>query len=142
MIKAIMIITSGDKEKIAAVAKRHNLALLVLFGSQATGHTHKKSDVDVGYLADHDIDYRENYDITLELARVFKNPEVELVNLKNVSPAFKKQVADHGIVLFEDRKGTFDFFSIHANRAYIETKPLLLYQSIFVQEFINKYAQR
>ena len=129
-----------DKNKIADIAKRHSLKLLVLFGSQATGHTHKKSDVDVGYLADRPNDYRENYDITLELARIFKNPEVELVNINNVSPEFKKQVADTGILLFEERKGAFDFFSLHANRIYLETKPLRVYRDMLVKNFIENYA--
>ncbi|MBI2100805.1 MAG: nucleotidyltransferase domain-containing protein [Candidatus Vogelbacteria bacterium] len=132
----------ADKnKKIAEIAKRHRLTLLVLFGSQATGHTHKKSDVDVGYLANREIDYRENYDISIELAKIFKNPEVELVNLENVSPALKKQVADQGIVLFEAEKGKFDFFSIHAHRAYIETKPLRLYQRQSINDFIKEYAR-
>ena len=129
-----------DKEKIANIAKRHNLALLVLFGSQATGYTHKKSDVDIGYISRKDIDYRKNYDISLELARIFKNPEVEVVNLDNVSPVFKKEVADQGILLFEEKKGIFDLFSIHANRIYIETKPLRFYQREMINDFIKKYA--
>mgnify|MGYP001585179975 CR=1 FL=1 len=129
-----------DREKIEGIAKDHQLKLLVLFGSQATGHTHKKSDVDVGYLADREIDYRENYDITLKLARIFQNPDVEFVNLDNVSPVLKKQVADQGIVLFESKKGIFDEFSICANRIYMDTKPLRLYREIFIKDFLKKYA--
>ncbi|MEK7621807.1 MAG: nucleotidyltransferase domain-containing protein [Patescibacteria group bacterium] len=135
------MINEVDKGKIAEIAKHHGLELVVLFGSQATGHTHKKSDVDIGYIAHRVIDYRENYDISLELARIFKNPDVELVNLNNVSPALKKQVADQGIVLLEAEKGKFDFFSIKANRAYIETKPLRLYQHQFINDFIKEYAR-
>jgi|SRR3989338_861694 len=125
-----------DKEKIVDIAKRHKLALLVLFGSQATGHTHKKSDVDIGYLADREIDYRENYDITLELARIFKNPGVELVNINNVSPEFKKQVADTGVVLYEDDALTFDQFKISAFKLYIESKPLREFRAVAIKKFI------
>ena len=125
-----------DKEKIADIAKRHNLKLLVLFGSQATGHTHKQSDVDVGYLANREIDYRENYDISLELARIFKNPEVELVNINNVSPEFKKQVADTGIVLCEDDTSIFDQFRISAFKLYVESKPLREFRAASIKKFI------
>ena len=129
-----------DKEKIADIAKRHNLTLLVLFGSQATGHTHKQSDVDVGYLADRDIDYREKYDISLELARIFKNPEVELVNLNNVSPEFKKQVADTGIVLYEREASIFGLFAIVAFKLYIENKPLREFRAVSIKKFILSHA--
>lgn len=128
-----------DKREITEVAKRHGLALVVLFGSQATGHTHKKSDVDIGYIADRDIDYRENYNISLELARIFKNPDVELVNLKNVSPEFKKQVAGTGIVLYDDAS-RFDSFSIYAHRIYMETKPLRAYRDFYIKNFLKNYA--
>ncbi len=131
----------ADKEKISDIAKRNNLALLVLFGSQVTGYVHKKSDVDIGYISSNqEIDYRKNYDIALELARVFRNPDVELVNLNNVSPDLKRQVANHGRVLFEERKGIFDSFSIHANRVYMETKPLRAYRDIFIKRFLENYV--
>ena len=130
------MMSEADKEKIVEIAKSHKLKLAVLFGSQATGHTHKKSDVDVGYLADREIDYRENYDITLELARIFKNPDVELVNLNNVSPEFKKQVADTGIVLYEDNASIFDLFKIRAFKFYVENKPLRELRAASIKKFI------
>lgn len=38
-----------DREKIKAVAEKYDLEFVVLFGSQAAGHTHQKSDVDIAY---------------------------------------------------------------------------------------------
>lgn len=125
-----------DKEKIVGIAKRHNLTLMVLFGSQATGHTHKKSDVDVGYLADREINYQGNYDISLELAQIFKNPDVELVSLNNISPELKKQVADTGIVLYEDNVSIFDQFKISAFKLYVESKPLREFRATSIKKFI------
>ena len=129
-----------DKEKIAEVAKSHNLKLLVLFGSQATGQTHPKSDVDIGYLADRTIDYRENYDISIKLARIFNNPEVELVNLKNVSPEFKKQVADQGVVLYADNPSIFDLFKIYSFKMYVENKPIRELRRESIKNFIHAHA--
>lgn len=131
----------ADKNKIAEISKKHNLDLVVLFGSQATGQTHKKSDVDVGYLSRRDIDYREAYDVTVELARIFKNPDVEFVNMRNISPELKKQVADQGVVLFEENSNMFDMFSMYANRLYMETKPLRVYRESYIKNFLKSYAQ-
>ena len=128
------------KPHIAALAEKYGLSLVVLFGSQATGHTHKESDVDVAYLASRDVDYRDSYDITQSLAYLFKNRNVELANLDRVSPDFKKQVADDGIVLFDRTGMLFDLFSIHANRMYIATKPLREYRDSYVKSFIQTHA--
>ena len=35
-----------DREKIKSVAQKYDLEFVVLFGSQATGQTHSKSDID------------------------------------------------------------------------------------------------
>ncbi len=133
-------ISQNDKQKIADLARQRELSLLVLFGSQVTGQTHSQSDVDVGYLASRPLDYRENYDLSVELAKIFENPTVELVNLENVSPVLKKQVAEHGLVLFEDRKNRFTYFSLAAHRAYLDTKPLRVYRDAFIKNFIQQHG--
>lgn len=129
------------KPHIAKLAEKYGLTMVVLFGSQATGHTHKKSDVDVGYLASRDFDYAEQYAITEALMQLFRHPDVELVNLDKVSPELKKQVADHAIILFDKTGSLFDIFSIHANRLYMETKPLRVYREKYVKDFLKTYAQ-
>lgn len=133
--------TEEQKKGIASIAEKHGLALVVLFGSHASGFTHKKSDVDIGYLSAKDLDYREAYVITQSLAPIFRNPDIELVNLDRVAPDFQKQVAEHGIILFESHKGVFDFFSLSAHRRYMDTKPLRAYRLLFIKNFLQMYAQ-
>lgn len=123
-----MNIKEIDKNKIENIARKHGLTLVVLFGSQATGLTHKNSDIDVGYLATGVLDYREHYEITEALIQIFRIKDVELVNLENVSPDMNKQVTDEGIVLFESENGIFDKFVMNSQRRYIETKPLREYR--------------
>ena len=129
-----------NKEKIKEIAEEHRLKLVVLFGSQATGHTHKKSDVDVGYVANRGIDYRENYDISMKLAPLFKNPDIELVNLYNVSPEFKKQVADEGVVLYESNSMIFDLYKIQAFKMHVENKPLRDLRHASLKNFIASHV--
>ena len=136
-----MIITDEIRQKVRQLAEKHNLSLVVLFGSQATGRTHAKSDVDIGYASRREIDYQANYQISLELARLFKNPDVEVVNIDNLAPVFKKQVADTGILLFQDKEHLFGFYKIQAIRDYMDTKPLRLYRDARLKRFIQKYAQ-
>ena len=125
---------------MAELAKKHNLSLVVLFGSQATGHTHKMSDIDVGYISGQEIDYGKSYEITIELCQIFKNRDVELVNIDNVSPSHKKQISDTGIVLFEENSMVYDLYKMYALREYIDTKPLRLYRKAYINNFLEKYA--
>ncbi len=133
-----MIINDDTKKKIAVIAKKYELALVVLFGSQATGHTHPKSDIDIGFIARKEIDYHESYDINRAIARVFNNTEIEEVNLENVSPELKKRVAEEGILLYEENSSVFDLFKIHAFRSYVDTKPLRIYRAIRLKKFLQK----
>ena len=132
--------SEADKKKIAVIAKKHGLALVVLFGSQVSGHTHRQSDIDIGYLAARSIDYREAHAITENLMRVFQNTNIELVNLGAVPPEVNKQVADEGRVLFEEKKGAFDMFALSAHRRYMETKPLRDYRSHYIEHFLHAHA--
>lgn len=135
-----MNMTEADKKRITDIAKKYELSLAVLFGSMATGHTHEKSDVDVGFLAEKEIDSREYERVTTELAAVFKNPDIQLTNLRNVSPVLKKKVADEGVVLYARNNHLFDIFQIHANKLYMETKPLRVYRDQQLKEFLEQHA--
>ncbi len=135
-----MIITEAIKTSIVEVARRRGLVLVLLFGSQATGYVHKHSDVDIGYISTKDIDYRENYAISMELAQIFKHKDIEFTNMYNVSPSMKKQIADTGIPLYEENSIIFDYFKIHAFRQYLDTKPLRVYRNSLVKDFIKTHA--
>lgn len=128
------------KIRIAKIARQRGLALVLLFGSQATGHVHKHSDVDIGYVSARAIDYKENYAISMELAQIFKHKDIEFINIYNVSPSIKKQIAETGIPLYEKDPTIFDYFKIHAFRQYIDTKPLRIYRDLLVKDFIKTYA--
>jgi predicted nucleotidyltransferase len=52
--------TSLDLEPIA---RKHGLKLVVLFGSQVTGHAHPESDVDVAALPTHRMSWDEHNEL-------------------------------------------------------------------------------
>ncbi|OHA23268.1 MAG: hypothetical protein A3G52_00680 [Candidatus Taylorbacteria bacterium RIFCSPLOWO2_12_FULL_43_20] len=127
-----MIITDDIKQRIADLAQKYGLDLVVLFGSQATGRTHPKSDVDIGYLSDQALDYQKEFAIQEDLFRLFRRTDVELVNLSRISPVMKKLVSDEGVVLYEREPGLFARFSMYAFKLFVETKKIreLRYQSL------------
>lgn len=120
------------KPRLKSIAEKYGIDMLVLFGSQANGKTHPKSDVDIGYTAGEHFDFSEQLSVLGEIQEVLKREDVEFVNMRRVSPLMKKVMADEGVLLYEQVPGTFISFKIYAFKLYIETKFLrdLRYQSL------------
>ncbi len=106
------------------------LKMLVLFGSQATGKTHPKSDWDFAVLYDETL--KEDYlkgdawkelEIPLILGDIFKinSDRIDVVNLNHCSPLVGYQVAKNGQLIYESSLGQFLKFRIQAWKKYADT---------------------
>jgi len=128
----IMIFFESKKEQIGKIAKKYGLDMIVLFGSQATGQTHAKSDVDFGYTSSQHLESETRFKIQNELSDFLHREDIEFVDLRRISPVMKKIVADEGVVLYERAQGMFVLFRMYAFKLYVETRPLrdLRYQSL------------
>ncbi|MDO8575551.1 MAG: nucleotidyltransferase domain-containing protein [bacterium] len=135
-----MEIDTELKEKVALLAQEYNLSCVVLFGSQATGKTHKLSDTDIAFMADRNVDYAEKFEIENDFKETLKIKDIELVNMRNVSPLFMKQISDKGKLLYEDSRGRFTAYRIYAFKMYVDTAPLRRMREIFLNKFIAKHA--
>ena len=71
------------KSQIKELAEKHGLSLVVLFGSQATGATHPKSDVDIAVLGSVNFDRSKLLD---DLGEIFQRDDIEIVNMAESSP--------------------------------------------------------
>ena len=87
---------------IADIAKKHGLTLVALFGSQASGFTHKESDVDIAYLSDNTLSFEEEAILNADFIPVFQNKSISLVNLKKAPPLLLKQIVSNATVLYEN----------------------------------------
>ncbi len=122
----------AKSKEISEIAKRYGLDMVVLFGSQATGRTHPKSDVDIGYTAPQTLGFKARFEITNEISSLLQRDDVEFVDLRRISPVMKKIIADEGIALYERIPGMFVLFRMYAFKLYVETKALreLRYRSL------------
>ena len=136
----IMKITDELKRKVSDVARKHDLSCVVLFGSQATGKTHVLSDTDIAFMADRDIDYNEQFRIQTDLSDTLDIGNLELVNMRRVSPLLMRQIADKGKLLYEDRLGRFIGFRILAFKLYVETASLRRLREDYLNRFIQAHA--
>ncbi len=116
-------IDAATRDAIARIAKTYDLEFVVLFGSQATGHTHPGSDIDIGFTASRTLTLERQLALREELAHIFRRDDVEAVNLRTVSPSLQKDSVRSAQVLF-DTDSAFDRFTIYAHKLYIEAAPL------------------
>ena len=107
------------QSKIAGIAQKHGLDFVVLFGSQATGKTHPKSDIDIGIISKVPFDINR---LTIDFYYdVFKREDVEVVDLSSVSSTLMRAVVRDGKLLYERTDGLFMQWKLYAIKIWMET---------------------
>ena len=101
------------KPAIKELAKKHNLSLVVLFGSQATGRTHAKSDIDIAVLA---ADAFVTSKLMGEFDAIFKRDDIEVVDMSDASPTMGYVLTRDGMLLYEESTGAFMKWKFRAIR--------------------------
>ncbi|MBI2623501.1 MAG: nucleotidyltransferase domain-containing protein [Candidatus Liptonbacteria bacterium] len=129
---------ASTQPHIAALAEKYGLSLVVLFGSQATGQTHKESDVDVAYLADKKLSFDDEVLLNFDLTEVFRNDKVSLVNLKTAPPLLAKQIVTNAVVLYERSQSLFNEAYLYALRNYDDAEILFELRRDFLDYTLSK----
>jgi predicted nucleotidyltransferase len=104
--------------KIKELAEKHGLSLVVLFGSQATGATHPKSDIDIAVLSSKSFDRNK---LLNDIGDIFKRDDVEIVNMAEASPTMMYVLIRDGKLLYEDGLGAFLKWKFYAIRVWLDT---------------------
>jgi predicted nucleotidyltransferase len=125
------------KQSLKPLYKRYGLALVLLFGSQALGKTHKYSDIDIAFLFEKDVTDSEFLNITNQTINLLKTDKVDLVNLNKASPLLERQVVKTGEVLYEKNPGIYAQFVSLAMRKYIDAKKIQQAKKSYVEKFIS-----
>jgi len=125
--EAVLVgLVRGDLSTLPEVLSRHRVLLLVLFGSTAKGKRHPNSDLDLAVLfdgpppedwMDPEIHLEQDLDDLLQ-----PTCEMQLVALNRASELLQKEVADHGLLLYEDQPGRWMWYRIKAYRRYEDTE--------------------
>jgi predicted nucleotidyltransferase len=113
-----------DQQLLRQFSQQHGLQLLVLFGSQASGKTHPKSDTDIGFVSTRKKNLLETITLQSNMSRAFAVRDLDLVDLRTVSPLFLKNIADSGVVLYEEHPGLFAELRMYAFKLFVESKPI------------------
>src|SRR5215831_8464645 len=114
--------------QLESLFRQHPVQLAYLFGSQATGHTHAESDVDVAVLLAASLTADERFTTRLTLigalTRLFGTDKVDVVVLNEASPLLAYEVLRNGVLLYCPDDNTRVDFQVRALCAYEDTAPL------------------
>lgn len=115
-----MRLDSNDIQKIIAfLQSKMKLRLLILYGSYASGHATQKSDIDLAFLSDDDIDPFELwYTISQELASLMHAESVDLIDMKKIDTVFRFVIVSTGQIIFQN--GDFNDYLDLAYTMYLQ----------------------
>jgi len=116
-----MVISNEQKELIAAVCQKYEVKILLLFGSEVDGRTHKESDVDVAFLGKK-LSFEELAQFNTELQKVFGREKIDTVSLLPLNPLILKRIFDNHQVLYLKDRFLYHTLSSYAIKSYLETK--------------------
>ena len=109
------------KKKSKEIAEKYNLSFVALFGSQATGRTHQKSDIDIAVIRKQLISFDDRMKIIGDFSDALKREDVEVVDLATVSPTLMYVVVRDGKLLYEEKENVFLNWKLYAIKIWMET---------------------
>lgn len=126
------------KERIVKVAKKFNLKLILLFGSQAERKTHKESDVDLAFLPEKKLSFEQEILLNTEFCNIFGTDRVDTVNLKRAGPLLLREIINNYKILYEKEKGIFDRLAIYGQKRFLDEYP---YISQIIEEKLKAFVK-
>lgn len=132
------ILLSEKRSEIAALARKYDITLLALFGSQATGKTHARSDADFAFSAKRKLRPREIAQCAFDLGILVEFPRVELTDIHDAPPLLLKHIAMEGRAVYESDPRAFILFRIYAIKRFMEAKKLLSLRAASLDAFLRR----
>ena len=124
-------------QKIAAIAKKHNLKFVVLFGSAATRTTKDSSDIDVAVLRKDGA--RLTYEPFLNISNDLSDKmdaglqRIDLVDLTKANILLRYEITRGGVLLYGDEE-TYEDYRLFAFKDYIDGRRLRELENLFIQK--------
>lgn len=119
------------------IAEQYGLKLILLFGSQVSGGTHARSDIDIAVLtrAGKGLKFSDLLDLTADLSGLFeKDPDLAI--LDHADPLFLHNVVEGAQLLCGEMK-EFDALRLKAFKKYQDFRPILELERQFLLKEYN-----
>lgn len=139
-----MIDAEKIKPQIKDLAEKYGLSLVMLFGSQVIGKTHKESDFDIAYLSDKKLSFEDEGGIIIDIAKIIGVQDERLVNLcniKNAGALLLKEIFDRHQMLFCADRNVYDSYKIFSIKNFIENRPIFDLRDFLIKKYFANHAQ-
>ena len=137
-MKIINLPASGQKFKIAKIAKKFHLKLVIIFGSFANGKNRADSDLDIAVLGLKEVSFKDQVSLMNELSQIFKqNADLSVLNKAN--PLLLFQASKNPILLYGSREELLKF-KLYAFKAYNDYAPYFKMERNLNKKIISAYA--
>lgn len=123
------------QQKIKEIAKKYNLNLVLLFGSQVKNkkYLHRESDFDIAYLSRRELTGKEIIDLNCDFIDFFHCDRIDLVDLKKDNPLLKYEIAQNSKLLYGEEMDYLEFKAT-AFKSYIDHQPLFKLEDILIRK--------
>ncbi|TRZ80238.1 hypothetical protein D4R86_04640 [bacterium] len=123
-----------EKKQLNKIAKKYSLKLLLLFGSQVNKkNLHQESDFDIAYLTKRELNGKEQIDLNCDLMDIFHSDRIDMVNLENVNPLLRYEIAINSRLLYGNELDYLEFKAL-AFRTHIDSQRLFDLEDILVKK--------
>lgn len=133
-----MDIFGNIKPAIKKLAEKHNLSLVILYGSQVKGDIHKESDIDIAVLGIKPISTDDLIALSNEFAEIFDVYEIDVKSLHNTDALFRYQVMSNSELLYGS-SFNYNSFKAYAFRSYHDSTDLFRLKELLVRKRLNNF---
>src|SRR5258706_8815182 len=78
--------------RFTELARKHDLSLIILFGSQISKRLHNESDIDIAVMPNEPKKF-DSMEFWCDLAETFRTDRIDIVNLKTCDPLMTWNIA-------------------------------------------------
>lgn len=132
-----------NPRRLAQIARRYKLDLVVLFGSQAGGRHTRESDIDVavGYQPGIQPDFDRDLALMAALDEAIQGEaELDVAFLNGANSTLLFEVAATGRLLYERIPLLFRQFQSYAARRFDDDRKFRYWRDLYVQNSLRKWA--
>lgn len=126
-----------ETKKLDNLRKKHNLSLILLHGSQATGRVHAKSDIDIAVLSEKDIKI-DQLELIGDLSEIFNLEKLDITDLSRADPLLLYAVMEKSKLLSGSEK-LYKNLKLKAFKRYIDYQPYLKIEYDLVVRNLSKF---
>jgi len=122
-------------EQLKDTCLKHGIKMVLLYGSQASGNSNTKSDIDLGILLKNDCYNFE--EIIKDLMLVFKENIIDIAILNHGDPVLKFEIISNYKILFCQEDETFLEFYLNTIKQYNDTKKFRILEELYLENFVR-----